>query len=133
MSMREIDFIAMMYNKDRWVRGCLVKRGSYHIESDKEKGRVMIRKETLSQFTGFVTKGGKRIYENMVLRFVNKECPYWFVVFRKGCFMLQSATTVPDFHTFDEWKETIIEDAIIEGTVFDIEQSEEYRKWRSMI
>ena len=122
--MRDIDFIALMYSKDRWVRGNLVKRSSYFIDSEKEKGRVMVRPETICQFTGFVTKQGKRIYENMVLRFVNKWIPLWVVEFRNGCFVLRSKTTVPEYHTFEEWKETIIEDATVEGSIFDEEFKE---------
>lgn len=122
--MREIDFIALMYSKNRWVRGSLVKRGVYYIESEKEKGRVMVREETICQFTGLVTKSGKRIYENMVLRFVNKWIQLWVVEFRNGGFVLRSKTTVPEYHTFEEWKQTIIEDAIIEGSIFDEEFKE---------
>lgn len=122
---RDVDFIALMFSKNRWVRGSLVKRSAHFIESKKEKGRVMVRPETVCEFTGYVTTSGKRIYENMVLRFMNKVIPYWDVVFRNGCFMLKSRTTVPEFHTFDEWKQTIIEDAIVEGSIFDVEFKEQ--------
>lgn len=127
--MRDIHFIALMYSKDRWVKGYYVKKGYHAIESEREKGSVPIRVETLCQFTGIVTKNGTGVYENMILRFVNKIIPYWIVVFKDGCFMLQSKTTVPEFHTFSEWKQTIIEDAIVEGTIFDedIEKRRNYK------
>ena len=114
--MRDIDFIALKYSKDEWVRGDFC-RGK--ITPHNSKVNEAIRDFTLSQFTGIVTRLGCRVYENMILRFYNKEIPLWIVEYKDGCFVLRSKTTVPEYHTFYEWKQTIIEDAIIEGHIFD--------------
>ena len=118
--MREVDFIALMYSRDRWVRGSFVEKdGGCYIEQKDRKGRELIRRNTLSQFSGFVSSDGKRIYENSILKFQNKEISEWVVVVRDGCFMVKSRTTVPEYHTFHSWKETITNDAVVIGTIFD--------------
>lgn len=116
--MRDIDFIAMRAGTEKWVRGCLVRRGTYLIESVKEKGRVSVRKETICEFTGLVTNTGVRIYENMVLSFKFSYIPYWEVVFRHGCFMVKSRTVVPEYHTFSEWKDKIENASTVVGYTF---------------
>ena len=123
--MRDIDFIALMYSKNRWVRGQYVEHlGKPYIERKERKGRELIRRNTLCEFTGFVTSDGKRIYENCILRFNNKWIQEWEVIFKDGCFMLKSKTTVPEFHTFSEWKETILNDAMVWGNIFEVELKE---------
>ena len=125
--MRDIDFIAIKYSENKWVRGDYIKG---KIIPKDSKVNEAIRGYTLSQFTGIVTQSGKRVYENMILRFYNKDIPLWIVEYKDGCFVLRSKTTVPEYHTFIEWKQTIIEDAIIEGTIFDeeIEKSEKSKQ-----
>lgn len=114
--MREIDFIALKQCEDKWVRGDLCKGKIVPRES---KLNHAVRDFTLSQFTGLVTHEGHRIYENSILDIISKENRLWIVEFRKGCFVLRSKTTVPEYHTFYEWYDTIITNARVIGTIFD--------------
>jgi hypothetical protein len=115
--MRDIHFIALKYSENKWVKGDYYKG---QIGPKDTKARECIRVETLSQFTGIVNHYNQGIYENMVLKFINKECQFWIVEYKDGCFVLRSRTTVPEYHTFYEWKQTIIEDSEVVGTIFDM-------------
>lgn len=119
--MRDIDFIALCYSKDKWVRGSLVvKEGGHYIEV-KKKGRELVRPNTVCQFTGFVTRWNQRIYEGCILRLHTKLVQDWDVIFKDGCFMLKSRTTVPEWRTFAEWKGAIENGAEVIGHVLDEE------------
>ena len=107
MNEREIDFIVLCYSKDKWVRGSFVeKEGGSYIEVNK-KGRELIRRNTLCQFTGFVSSLNQRIYEGCIIRFHNRLVQDWEVVWKDGCFMLKSRTIVPEYRTFSDWKDVI--------------------------
>lgn len=114
--MREIDFIALKYSEDKWVRGNLC--GDKIIPRNSKVSHTT-RDFTISQFTGLVTYEGHRIYENSILEIISKEIPLWIVEFKKGCFVLRSKTIVPEYHTFYEWYDTIITNARVVGTIFD--------------